>query len=374
MKSRSAALTMSMVALAAGAYAQEPATGPLHGRYLNNLPNGFIHFGKDAQPNGVGLPTWTGNFTYNNKTYTYTMLGADPATGASTTLPVAFIPLIFKIHGVTFDPTQNVNQFPANVITLMEQSPIFTPYPLAAGPTDLGTSQYLDAFMRANFWGSAQSNGYHLILGQPAVTSPVTISVPLAQGVTKKIKNPPYNSMIGEVSLTYFQNQINSILATNSVGVNPSQFVVFVYYNVFFYEYAVADCCVLGFHNQDGNFTYGTAAFNDPGEFSAVIEDIEVITHEIGEAVNDPTGRNTVPMWGRVGQVTACQGNLEVGDPVTGIYTTVAGSNGFAYHPEDLVFVNWFTRTSPSPSANGWYTFLNTFSGDAKPCPPGGTN
>ena len=98
------------------------------------------------------------------------------------------------------------------------------------------------------------------------------------------------------------------------------------------------------------------------------------MSHEFGELLDDPTGGNLVPAWGNVGQVIGgCQGNLEVGDPVTGIATQVT-LNGFTYHPEDLVFLPWFSRTTPSFSVNGWYTLLNTFSGPAKACPPGGSN
>jgi hypothetical protein len=369
------ALSTCVAALSIAALASAQNARTLHPYYLHNVPNGFIHFAADAQPAAAGLPTWAGNFTYGGRTYTYTMVGADPATGTSTTIPVTFIPIIFKIGTVTFDPTQNVNQFPANEITLLEQSPIFTPYPLSAGPTNLGNSQYIDAFMRANFWGSAQSSGYHLMLGQPAVKHAITLTVPAMYGETIAINNPPYNSTIGNVNINYFQYAINKILASTKLGLNPSNFILFVYYNVFFYQGTPSNCCILGFHSQDGSFTDGTAAFNDPGEFTgSPIEDIEVITHEIGEAIDDPTGGNAVPAWGNVGQVAGCQSNLEVGDPVTGVITTIPGTNGFTYHPEDLVFVNWFSRTSPSPSVNGWYTFLNTFTGYAKACPPGGSN
>ncbi len=69
-----------------------------------------------------------------------------------------------------------------------------------------------------------------------------------------------------------------------------------------------------------------------------------------------------------MGQVSGCQNNLEDGDPVTGIAFPVP-LNGFTYHPEDLVFLPWFARESPSPSVNGWYTFLKylQFSGGGLP-------
>jgi len=305
------------------------------------------------------------------------MLGSAPTSGTSSTLPVVFIPLIFKIGSVTFDPTKPVKGSTLNEIQLLEQSPIFTAVDLKAGSVDLGTNQYEDNFMRANFWSEdvQGTSNYHVKLNTPSVRPSITLTVPARQGITEQAGS----STIGDVNLTYFQNALNSILANTKEQLTGGQLVIFVYYNVFFYEGVSADCCVLGFHGQTtNNIIYGAAAFNDPGEFSGVVlQDVTVITHEVGEAINDPyvnTNENIVPAFGNVGQVEGCQDNLEVGDPVTGLATTITMPNGFTYHPEDLVFHGWFTRSVPSGSVNGWYTFLNNFTGDAKKCPPGGSN
>jgi hypothetical protein len=126
----------------------------------------------------------------------------------------------------------------------------------------------------------------------------------------------------------------------------------------------------LGYHSAtSGNQTYAFAAYSDPGIFTASgIRDIHALSHEVGEWMDDPFGNNIVPTWGNVGQVSGCQNNLEVGDPVTGVAFTVSPNN-FTYHPEDLVFLPWFSRQSPSSSVNGRYTFLNTFSSPAAACP-----
>ncbi len=372
-----ARLVIAGLSVSGLAFSQDTQVEPLSPSahpYFKQVPRGFIRFAADqpeGSPPAAGLPTFTSSFTYKSKTYSYTMLGANPSTGASTTLPVVFVPLIFKVGTSTFDPTQPVSGSTLNEIQVLEQSPLFTPVDLLAGGVDLGVNQYEDNFMRANFWTAtgAGTNGYHLMLSQPTVKSPITLTVPKRDGKVAKASG----GNLGEINLTWFQNQINSILSNNAIGVNANEFVIFVSYDIVFYEGVSADCCVIGFHSQDGSLTYGVASYTDPGDFSTIL-DIEVATHEIGEAIDDPTTVNSVPAWGNVGQVTGCQSNLEVGDPVTGTYTTITGANGFVYHPEDLVFVNWFSRTSPSPSVNGWYTLLDTFKGDAKACPPGGTN
>jgi hypothetical protein len=58
--------------------------------------------------------------------------------------------------------------------------------------------------------------------------------------------------------------------------------------------------------------------------------------------------------------VTRCQFTLEVGDPVPDI-AFAATLHGTTSPPEDLTFVSWFARESPSSAVNGWYTFVNTY-------------
>jgi hypothetical protein len=371
---KAAILLISGSALSGLAYSQNRAAhligSPGVPRTIT-VPKGFIEF--PAENATTTLPSWTGT----SQGVSFTMLGGNPATGGTTVLPVVFVPIVFKIGGLTFDPTKPVKGSTLNEIQLLGQSPIFTPVDLKAGSVDLGVNQFEDNFMRANFWSQsgAGSNNYHTILRKPVVTGAITLNVPSNQGITEAAGS----STIGDVNLTYFQNALNSILANTKLGLNGGEFVIFVYYNVFFYEGTSSNCCVLGFHGQSSsNIIYGAAAFNDPGEFSgAILQDVTVITHEIGEAINDPyisTNVNIVPAFGNVGQVSGCQDNLEVGDPVTGLATTITMPNGFTYHPEDLVFHGWFTRETASTSVNGWYTLLNNFTGDAKKCPPGGSN
>ncbi len=386
---RLSALAVAGLSLSSALFAQteEPfrLTGgaPGQARYVT-VPNNFLTFSGDMSSpeaaTAAALPSWTGS----SNGVTYTMLGADPSSGVATTLPVVFIPLIFKIGSATFDPTLPVAGSTKSAVTLMRQSPIFQPVDLTAGPFDLGANQWIDNFSRANFWTQTGSgtNGYHLRLSAPVVKAANTLTVPPGQGITINTGG----GLIGDVNIAYFQAALNKILAVKQ-GINPGQLVIFVYYNVFFYQGNSSNCCILGFHGEvttplhNNHLIYSASAFNNSGIFNVppgqFLEDVTVITHEIGEAVDDPyisSNVNVVPAFGHIGQVSGCQGNLEVGDPVTGMAKAVAMPNGFTYHPEDLVFHGWFSRETHSTSVNGWYTLLNTFHGNAKPCPPGGTN
>ncbi len=73
--------------------------------------------------------------------------------------------------------------------------------------------------------------------------------------------------------------------------------------------------------------------------------------------------------WGNIGQVSGCQGNLEVGDPRTGTNFPAATANGFTYHLQELAFFSWFFHQSPSWGAGGKYSNNGTFTTLAANCP-----
>jgi hypothetical protein len=158
------------------------------------------------------------------------------------------------------------------------------------------------------------------------------------------------------------QNLANTYAKTTQVPVILS-------YNTF--ETEGGGCCVLGYHDaysrSGGTQTYAVGAYNDAGVFgSTPIEDIHAWTHEIGELINDPFVGNATPAWGHVGQQSGCQNNLEVGDPLTGT-AFVHKYKGFTYHPQELVFFDWFFRT-PSQGTGGKFSFEGTFTSSQGAC------
>jgi hypothetical protein len=207
------------------------------------------------------------------------------------------------------------------------------------------------------------ATNYHVLLGPSITVEPLqTISVSRAYGTN--VAGPC--ARIGEVDINYFDYYAQRIIS--NLGIPATTFPIFIDYNTFLTSNR--SCCILGYHSAtSANQTYAFAAYSDPGIFTAPgIRDIHALSHEVGEWMDDPFGNNIVPSWGNVGQVSGCQNNLEDGDPVTGVAFTVT-TVGFTYHPEDLVFLPWFSRQSPSSSVNGRYTFLNTFTSPAASCP-----
>jgi hypothetical protein len=104
---------------------------------------------------------------------------------------------------------------------------------------------------------------------------------------------------------------------------------------------------------------------------------VSTLAHEMGEAINDPTGNNGTPIWGKIGQQSGSQNNFEVGDPLSpgGISATksftVVGANGLTYHMQELAFFSWFYG-GKSLGTGGKYSNNGTFGGFMKLYSAGG--
>src|SRR5579862_8957117 len=143
--SRMAALSV-MAILACTAFAQEQSTQrPM---FKHPIP----HFDDNATP-ATALQVWNGSFVYQNKTNKFVMVGTDPsATNVTTTVPVYIIPVKFGFVNGTkkylFDPTKPIGTGLSAVQQTLA-SPIFqSSIDYVQGGTDIGTTQYEDAFQR----------------------------------------------------------------------------------------------------------------------------------------------------------------------------------------------------------------------------------
>jgi hypothetical protein len=287
------------------------------------------------------LPTWNGSFMYNSHTYNFTMVGANPATSnTTTTLKVRVIPLKVVIGTHRFSTGKKVSNG-QTVLQNTLNSPIFqSNVDFTQGGTDLGKTQYEDAFQRGNFWSSVQTNtSYHTIL-KVSVHKPLVLTPPPSvSGVGQE-----FGATVGLVDINYVDRQLQSIIKT--LAIPPDTLPLFITRNVYETFYAHSGCCVGGYHSYNGTNTYAIATYVDhPGAFS---QDVSALSHELGEWYDDPFTNNRV----------AC-GALEVGDPLEGNYNyggykyTV---NGFTYNLQDLVFLPYF-GAPPSTSVNNWFTF-----------------
>ena len=318
-------------------------------------------------------------------TFTGSIVGRNPLNHGktTTTIPTQLVPLVITINGVTYDPTLPdacVTGNPTD-ISIIANSPIFTNNAWTMNGQNMGTTQYIDAFQRAQF--GLQGTPYHLILQESQLPAQA-LTFNGGTNQPRTCSNGQAGSL-GRVDFTIFDNAIQALIMGPLAGtVNVGTFPIFLTRNVVLTENGGALCCILGYHGAFfvmgqlqiySPFSIDTGPFFIPGFVSA-------LSHEMGEAINDPPGNNPTPSWGNIGQVVgACQGNFEVGDPLSpGFGTptnpfTVVGGNGLTYTLQELAFYSWFYGSNGlGTGAGGRFSDNGTFKGDAIICPPGGTN
>jgi hypothetical protein len=352
--SASPVLLAALVALASfagSAYAQDemkvnPDVKPMY----KMLPPRLRY---DVVPPATPLTTWNGSFTYNGSNYSYNMVGTAPSTNTSTTVQVYIIPLKIVItprrgSKITYDPAHvlsNGNSVTTNTVV----SPIFdstTTY--TQGGVDVGTTQYEDAFQRANFWGTVKTDSsYHVLLGGPTVLAEQTLSPPSRYGTT----GSPFGFTAGLVDINWFDSELQTLISEFS-QIQPNTLPIFLTYDVYLTE--SGQCCIGGYHSSEGSINapqaYAHFTYVDhPGEFA---QDVSALSHEVGEWLDDPLVVNVN------GNNTPC-GILEVGDPLEGNsnyggypYTL----HGFTYNLQDLATLPYFGAPT-STTVNGYFTF-----------------
>ena len=321
------------------------------------------------------VPTW--NATSGN--YNYQMFGNNPMVAQATqttTIATPIVPLILKFaDGNTFDPTASSTCSAQAPVSLTLSSPVFGSTAYAPNGTSVGNTQYVDFFQRASFWKYTGPTGinpnYHVLLAGSAAAA-ITVTVPAASGVTAAAPC----GRLGEMDINWFDNYLMSTIFPQlaTAGILPSQFPIFLIANVVMYETTTNNCCILGYHSAFYNpsfssaiQTYAVADFDTSRSFGTS-SDVEPLSHEVAEWMDDPLGNNPTPVWGHIGQVSGCQANLEVGDPLSGTVQTITMSNAYTYHVQEMAFVSWFYKDSPSLGVNGWYSSNGTFKTPATAC------
>jgi hypothetical protein len=359
------------------------------------------------------LPLWQYNVVSprDGNAYTGSVVGGNPFNrGArTTTVNVVLIPLKVIFTGTvrTFDPSAPDTAclgLGNTALSLTQQSPIFNTVPnLTMDGVNLGNVSFVDGFQRANFWSSVSSvaPAYHMAFN--LTTAPTqTMSLPnnfaSGSGGTVTFAGDTYcgktdptavnPNRTGAIDINFVDAQLQTIIT--NLGLNANQFPLFITYGIVMTDGppATGGCCILGYHSSFTNAppsapgqTYGIAEYDTGQPFGGTI-DISVISHEVLEWVNDPSGNNLVPEWGNIGQVGGCQppgpshsagqNNLEVGDPLSGsLNPSITMPNLVTYHPQELAFYSWFIG-GPSLGAGGKYSSNGTFMGFAKNCAAGG--
>jgi hypothetical protein len=407
--------------VAVGAFGQggrQELRGPQETAKKRILPSRYASFPPKQTPDTLlfnplttvtEIPMWTYSVTagadLGGGTYTGTLIGRSPYLRGktTTTIPLQIVPVKVIINNGasdthTYDPTVNDGCVPTGhtAVDVVENSPIFTNSTWTMDGVNVGTTQYHDAFYRASFWSLLAGTSYHLV-EQVTVLPEQTLyfgsvgnAGSTSGGGTNINAATAYGAcgFMGVVNVNNLETAVNNLLASLSPTVNVGTLPMILVDSVVSAETGhsiTTNCCVLGFHSgfYNGANLQVTAIFDlDYSELFGN-DDVTVISHELGEALFDPTGINATPVWGNIGQDAGnCpsgggQNNLEVGDPLSPGFGTitnewvVTGSNGLTYHLQELAFFSWFFGGTNLGIA-GHYSDNGSFTGDAKLCSAGG--
>ena len=319
---------------------------------------------------GSTIQTWTSSIKspLDHNTYNFTIVGTDPSKGGVSTT-IKYMPIAVKWHfpgGIVIDPTKPGCNDTVSVVNRFFQGPMFSNVPNSSNGVTLPTTQTTDAFQIAEFWKYTQNSNYHVLMSPvgPHITI-VNANAPAGSAVQAGGCSGSGHDL-GEIPINAFDaiEQQLALKYTKTASVMP----VILSYNI---VETSGGCCIIGYHsvltNHGNPQPYATGAYTDPGIFPTGDQDIWAWQHEMGEIFNDPYINNATPAWGHVGQVSGCQNNLEVGDPLTGTNYALS-ENGFTYHPQELAFFSWFFRQNPSIGTGGKYSYKGTFSSAQGTC------
>jgi hypothetical protein len=337
---------VAMLACCFAATAQDSQIEPGSERPMFTTLRPSLHSPKNPiEAASTPLQTWNGSFTDSGTTYNYNMVGTPPSSTSAATVAAVIIPIrIVLSNGTTFDPSHvlsNGNTVTQNTVV----SPIFaTGVDFQSGGVDFGSTQYINAYQRANFYGVGHS-GFGLLLGGPTVLAEQTLNVPRRSGSTGVV----FGFTAGLVDINYFDKQAHTILT--NLGIQPNTFPIFLTYDVYLTQNH--SCCIGGYHSATGVVgsaqSYAHATYVDHA--GAFAQDVSALSHEVGEWADDPLVNNS-------GNPTPC-GSLENGDPLENNSNFGAFPytlSGFTYNLQDLVTLPYFGAPA-STSVNGEFTF-----------------
>jgi hypothetical protein len=318
------------------------------------------------------VPHFSGSFELKGTAYPFTIVGAKPQLNTTTEVPVQIIPISLFFEEFADENGAPIVLDPGAIVPRVQASPNFHDAQYATG-----TTQFADAVQRAQFNATAGKD-WHTLLGAPQIMKSLRIAVP--RGDAKVYRNPSTGVVYAIVDTDFFLSQLNTMI--QMANLSPDALAIALTSNVFLApQKDIKKCCVLGFHTSfdvgemaQVKFvqTFIWASWVEQGILGPGLADVTPMSHEISEWMNNPFGNNAVPAW-QVPNSTGCQSNLETGDPLALMpnagYPVVI--DGFTFHPQNQVLMQWFQRGTTSDAFEGAFSFpdQSIMTGPSQACP-----
>jgi len=324
----------------------------------------------------VSIPTFNSSFTFGGQTFPFTMAGHAPQAGGTTVIPTTMVTMSFFFDEFVDQNGNNITIDAAAISDEIRNSPLFEKSPFSTGNT-----QFNDAIQRAEFFSlingnSDRDDAWHTLLTTPKTLIPVTIEVPVGASVVIQLPNGKFLALI---DINFIVSQLNTLLQTEGVTVDTVP--IFLSRNAVYGDFnqgSPIDCCIGGFHTafetkQAGNkifvqtFAFATSLDSDVSSFifgdPALFADVNALSHEMAELINDPFVNNITPNYQLPGAPPgACQNVLETGDVVENLRndSVAITVDGFTYHPQTEGLLQWFEGKTPSDAIGGAYSYPDT--------------
>lgn len=307
----------------------------------------------------------------------YTLAGADPAQGGTTTIPTLLVTVRLSFDSRKTAGKPFVIDAAPDTPSIL-RSPVFTNFPFAGGrPT-----QYADAVLRATIPGHPD---WRTILGKPQVKS-VNIAVPAGAGYV--LTSAKSGRSLAIVDLEWLQREL-----FRQIPNQEGRLVLAVTHNTAYYALGDATvCCSWGTHGIDTATGNSFVLASYIGGAPSVITDADVqpITQQLAQFVKDPLhdplfhgGRaaqapgNSVPSWTRPGKPGLCGGggvgsqyfllepiNTNPKNNIPASRPFVAKSGGVDFHLQNVALLPWYTGAAEGLGKT--YSFPDS---DALPAP-----
>ena len=331
---------------------------------------------------GATIPLSKYTFSGSRGDYTGVLVGGDPFNPKPVTINAVLIPLIIQVVKpdlktvVTFDPTAG-DSCDGGAVPIFRF--LFSPLALPAANltfngVNVGSTEYIDGFMKAEWWNKTGGSSSYSNYIDWAVANPVYF--PLVALPPNGTVSDPGCSEGGEkgvISQDFFESIMTSLIipSLQSTGViSPTKFAFFLTKSVTLSKTSGGIIGGKHYHTGSPVQTWAWAPYNN-------VFDVELASHEIGEWMNDPLGINSSPSWGYIGErKDECTSTFEVGDPLDGKAVVLQSVlSPYTYHVQELAFFSWFfdDKDATSVGAGGKFSSNGTFTGPSKPCLPGGT-
>jgi hypothetical protein len=335
----------------------------------------------------VSVPNFTRSFVFGGQVFPFTMMGQDPSTGRTTTIPTNYVPMSLFFDQFVDSNGNNIVIDATAITDEIKRSPNFENADYTSGETQFG-----DAVQRAEFFSVINTehhdrDDWHTLLSTPQTLIPVTIEVPAGSAV---VFAAPDGSVGALIDINFIVSQLNTLIQTEALNVDAVP--IFLTRNAVYGDFKQGkplNCCIGGFHTafetkQVDNrhfvqlFDFATSldsdiadrVFGDP----TALADVNALSHELSETMNDPFVNNVVPNYQIPGaHAGVCQNVLETGDVIENLPNDSfpVTLHGFTYHPQTEGLLEWFEGQSPSTAIDGAYSYPDTtkLTSPFTPCP-----